>query len=370
MKNNFISHSFSFLLFVVANLVLIVTNGRCKELSSVERRINDKVKKGMIDGCDIFQGSWVYDTSYPLYDARNCPFIGGGFDCQKNGRPDIDYLKYRWQPNHCDLHRFNGSALLEKWRGKKIMFVGDSLSFNQWESLTCMLHSAVPQSKYSLVSKGTLSIFSFLEYKASIMMLKNGFLVEVLNENFGRVLKLDSISAGSMSTWPIADTLIFNSYHWWTHRWDYFMLGGKIIKGMDHLKAYEIAMTTWANWVDANINPKKTQVFFQGASAAHLNGSEWGEPTARFCRHEVEPVKDPIYAGGRHPSELIVKNVLNQMEKDVNLLDITLLTQLRKDGHPSIYASGDQKLLDCSHWCLPGVPDAWNQLLFSILFEQ
>lgn len=25
-------------------------------------------------GCDIFKGIWVYDNSYPLYDARKCPF--------------------------------------------------------------------------------------------------------------------------------------------------------------------------------------------------------------------------------------------------------------------------------------------------------
>ncbi|KAK9269113.1 hypothetical protein L1049_000882 [Liquidambar formosana] len=40
------------------------------------------------------------------------------------------------------------------------MFVGDSLSYNQWESLTCMLHTAVPNSKYTLIQDELLSIFS------------------------------------------------------------------------------------------------------------------------------------------------------------------------------------------------------------------
>lgn len=100
-----------------------------------------------------------------------------------------------------------------------------------------------------------------------------------------------------------------------------------------------------------------------------FSGSEWKEPRARFCRQQTQPVAGSRYGGGRQPGEAIVKNVLRHMKKPVHLLDITLLTQLRKDGHPSIYAGGGSKLLDCSHWCLPGVPDTWNQLLYSILFR-
>ncbi|XP_057515928.1 protein trichome birefringence-like 42 [Amaranthus tricolor] len=366
MKINLFDKSMSalsllLLLAVIASLT-VTANGCDEELSSVVRRRRTK----SIKGCNIFKGSWVYDASYPLYDAKTCPFIGTGFDCQKNGRPDKYYLKYRWQPNGCDLRRFNGKALLERWRGKKIMFVGDSLSFNQWESLTCMLHSAVPQSKYTLVTKGTLSVFSFPEYETSVMMMKNGFLVDVISNQVGRVLNLDSIKTAS--TWLGVDVLIFNSYHWWTHRWDYFMVGGKLLKGMDHMKAFKIALTTWANWIDANIDTTKTQVFFQGISAAHMNGSEWKQPRAKFCRRQTRPVRGSVYAGGRHPGEAIIKSVLNNMKRPVHLLDITLLTQLRKDGHPSTYAG--LKLVDCSHWCLPGVPDTWNQLLYSISIQQ
>ncbi|KAK7364550.1 hypothetical protein VNO80_13287 [Phaseolus coccineus] len=41
-----------------------------------------------------------------------------------------------------------------------------------------------------------------------------------------------------------------------------------------------------------------------------------------------------------------------------------------KDGRPSIYGTGGHRGLDCSHWCLPGVPDTWNVLLYDALIQK
>lgn len=59
------------------------------------------------------------------------------------------------------LNRFNGEDFLKRHKGKSIMFVGDSLSLNQWQSLTCMLHTAVPQAPHTSVRTGGLSTFTF-----------------------------------------------------------------------------------------------------------------------------------------------------------------------------------------------------------------
>ncbi|CAN7106966.1 unnamed protein product [Brassica rapa subsp. narinosa] len=160
-------------------------------------------------GCDMFTGQWVKDPSYPLYDPSTCPFIRREFGCKKNGRPDLDYPTFRWQPQGCKLAWFNGVDFLQKNKGKKIMFVGDSLSLNQWQSLTCMLHSSVPKSPYTMTTEGTISTFTFQEYGVEIKFDRNPYLVDIVSEKIGSVMKLDSINDGK--NWLGMDTLIFNT---------------------------------------------------------------------------------------------------------------------------------------------------------------
>ena len=79
----------------------------------------------------------------------------------------------------------------------------------------------------------------------------------------------------------------------------------------------------------------------------------------------MQPLSGSTYPGGSLPAASIVSRVLSSMKKPVYLLDITTLSQLRKDAHPSTYGAAGGS--DCSHWCLPGLPDTWNQLLYAAL---
>ncbi|KAL5065885.1 hypothetical protein RYX36_027622 [Vicia faba] len=344
-----------------------------------------------LKGCDLYTGTWVEDENYPIYEPGSCPYVDEAYDCKNNGRNDTRYTQWRWKPYACDLPRFSANDFLERLRDKNLMLVGDSMNRNQFESILCILREGLHNKSkmYEMhghkITKGRgYFIFKFEDYNCTVSFVRSHFLVKEgvrLNAqgSSNPTLSIDRIDKTS-NRWKRADILVFNTGHWWAHGKtargiNYYKEGDYLYPKFDQVEAYRKAITTWGKWIDNNINPKRQTVYYRGYSSAHFRGGDWD--SGGSCNGETEPVLNGSILNNYPLKMKIVEEVIQRMKIPVKLLNVTRLTNFRKDGHPSVYSKSlvDGKKVstrrqDCSHWCLPGVPDAWNELIYATLVLQ
>ncbi|CAK7348430.1 unnamed protein product [Dovyalis caffra] len=360
-----------------------VTNMKASRNERIKASRNERIKENNMRECDITKGRWVYDASYPLYSS--CPSIDEGFDCVGNGRLDKDYMKWRWQPQDCNIPRFNATKMLDLIRGKRLVFVGDSINRNQWESMLCMLMEGVkdPKKVYEThgrkitKEKGNYS-FKFVDYKCTVEYHVTHFLVHESKAKVGsrrvQTLRIDAIDHGT-SRWRGADVLIFNTAHWWSHfktkaGINYYQEGNQVHPQLDVSTAFRRALLTWASWVDRHVNPRKTEVFFRSSAPSHFRGGQWN--SGGHCKEATHPLNETSSISYSE-KDSIVEDIIKRMKTPVTFLNITSFSGFRIDGHPSIYGKRPSKrssIQDCSHWCLPGVPDTWNEFLYFHLLSK
>ncbi|WVZ67181.1 hypothetical protein U9M48_016298 [Paspalum notatum var. saurae] len=377
-------------------------------------------------GCNLYQGQWTFDAAgerSPLYQESDCEFLTEQVTCMRNGRRDDSYQKWRWQPAGCDLPRYDAKVLLERLRNKRLMFVGDSLNRNQWESMVCLVQSAVPRGQKTLhkfVNNGSLNIFKAHEYNATVEFYWAPFLVQSNSDDpqvhsvLDRVIAWRAI-AKHATNWKGVDYLVFNTYIWWLNNFEMKVVKGAVSRSrrrsvasssahhqmiddndkeqairwskyalVDRPVAYREVLKTWAKWVDRHIDPNKTTVFFMGMSPNHITPWAWGNDGGIKCAMETQPIvvnnrSSPLNIGTDWRLHGVARGVLARYlhRVPVHFVDITALSELRKDAHTSVHTLRQGKLLtpeqqadpkayaDCIHWCLPGLPDTWNHFLYA-----
>ncbi|CAA6667606.1 unnamed protein product [Spirodela intermedia] len=271
---------------------------------------------------------------------------------------------------------------MERIRNGRIVFAGDSIGRNHWESLVCLLARAVgnqssiyeengnPITKH----KGYLSI-RFSGHNLTVEYYRTPFLVTVGRPpadsppGVRKTVRVDRLHWRSRQ-WVGADLLVFNAGHWWNR--DKIFKMGHVNTTMDVREAFRRSLQTWKRWVLRKVDQRRSYVFFRSFSPVHYSGGTWDK--GGHCN--LSKVPDTNLTATEQPEPWTNRAILKAVEQvgagngRATFLNITYLTWLRKDGHPSNHREPGTPVpfpQDCSHWCLPGVPDAWNELLYAHL---
>ncbi|KAF3439705.1 hypothetical protein FNV43_RR17983 [Rhamnella rubrinervis] len=338
--------------------------------------------------CNYAKGKWVIDHNRPLYSGFGCKIhLSGMWACRLTQRTDFAYERLRWQPKNCQMEEFTGSKFLRRMQDKTLAFVGDSLGRQQFQSLMCMvtggnesleivdvgMEYGIAQAPGDTRPSGWAYRFPITNttilyyWSASLCDLEP---LDKTNPATDYAMHLDQPAAFLRQFIHKFHVLVLNTGHHWNrgkfraNRWVMYVNGAPNTDKKTQLiwKAKNLTVHSVINWVNSQL-PKypALKVFYRTISPRHFVGGEWN--TGGSCDNT-----NPMSVG---------KEVLQDESSDesaaaavkgtgVKLLDITALSQLRDEAHISRFSlTAKPGVQDCLHWCLPGVPDTWNEILFA-----
>ncbi|KAL1535966.1 PMR5 N terminal Domain [Salvia divinorum] len=351
------------------------------------------------ESCDLFNGDWVPEPDGPFYTNSSCRTIEAPQNCMKNGRPDSGYVYWRWKPEGCSLPRLHAKRFLEMMRDKSLAFIGDSIMRNHVQSLLCILSQAeepvvvyhdepYKNRRWSFASYNfTVSVvWAPLLTKASIFENDNGVSSGIIQ------LHVDEPNTIWTDQYVDFDYVVIGGGKWFLKYTIYYenntILGchgchDSNITKVGFQNAYRKALNSTFKFISEAKH--KPYILFRTITPDHFENGEWF--SGGYC-NRTEPFKvDEVEIRDLNEimrsveleefqwaSEIVSKNRVGGFE----LLDTTMLSLLRPDGHPGAYMTfqpyeGKDKHAkiqnDCLHWCLPGPIDSWNDLMMEMLLR-
>ncbi|KAI3955010.1 hypothetical protein MKW98_005013 [Papaver atlanticum] len=353
-----------------------------------------EIQKGK---CDLAIGEWIPDPSGPVYTSESCNVITEDQNCMKNGRPDLEFLYWRWKPRDCELARFNAVRFLDSMRNKHWAFIGDSISRNHVQSFICIL-SKVEAANEVYHAKDFRNIrWHFPTYNFNVTVIWSPFLVKAYNYEYKNGVKadgqihLDVLDNIWTDQYTSFDYIVMSGGKWFLRSAVYYennttvgchYCPGKNLTEYGLENAYRKAIKLVIDFI-LNSNHNAT-VLYRATTSEHFENGSWDtggtcDRTKPFKEGEISlNYLDVVFRDIETEAFENLKNVgYTGKRKSLKLLDVTKLSLLRPDGHPGPYRNPHpfaknktaKVQYDCLHWCLPGPIDSWNDLVMEMVLN-
>ncbi|KAJ8751780.1 hypothetical protein K2173_025966 [Erythroxylum novogranatense] len=342
--------------------------------------------------CDIFSGEWVPNPDGPYYTNTTCWAIHEHQNCMKYGRPDTEFMKWRWKPDDCELPLFDPTQFLEIVRGKSMAFVGDSVGRNHMQSLICLLSRVEYPIDVSYTPDEHFKRWRYTTYNFTIATFWTPHLVKTEQADANGPthtglfnLYLDEFDEEWTTQIDDFDYIIINAGHWFFRSSIYYESRGIVgcryclldnVTDLPMSYGYRKAFRTAFRAINSLKNFKGI-TYLRTFAPSHFENGVWNQ--GGDCKRTR-----PVLSNETSFESIELELYLTQIEEfriaekegkkkglRFRLLDTTQAMLLRPDGHPSTYGHWAHENVtlynDCVHWCLPGPIDAWNDFLLEML---
>ncbi|KAK9790536.1 hypothetical protein WJX73_005019 [Symbiochloris irregularis] len=258
-----------------------------------------------------------------------------------------------WVPKACNLHHFSAEELDRKLAGRKVMMVGDSIQVQQFFSLRHMLRKVIVGPRPPAWG------FFYTRSGAQFQLQAAQFLTGEPCCNHFEGQSLEVLDTAEWLQYSReADVLVLNTGHHWHRRDVSFSNYGTMVRNVmqtlrRHYKGVIIFRTSsWGHHRCAAI-----KVPLRNAREALDFGSLDNDPY-----HWMSPIFREHMWG-----DVAAEMGMTHRFRFAN----TSMTMLRGDGHLDRQqdAGSENVFDDCLHYCMPGVPDYWNWVLYNVLLS-
>ncbi|MCO5587109.1 hypothetical protein L7F22_041056 [Adiantum nelumboides] len=210
-------------------------------------------------------------------------------------------------------------------------------------------------------------------------------LLEKLGYQRGYQVNVDVPACDWINVTEFYDVIVFNTGHWWG--FDKFPLdspllffkdGKPIIPPLNLRNGLRVVLQHMVEFTERRY-PSEVLKIWRTQSPRHFEGGDWNQNgscvTSRLLQDSQIEQWFGLGKGGVNREAREVNAIIVQALKGsrFQLLNVTYLSEFRKDAHPAIWLGQKNAHVvwgqDCMHWCLPGLPDTWVDILLAMVLQ-
>lgn len=307
----------------------------------------------------------------------------------------------RWHEDRGARPTFDGTAFLRAHVNGTIVFVGDSLVRQQFVSLACLLwrEGHFLQQHPTVLEPGLKKAVFSARYRLRLVYVKSNFLVPRSGDSHLVLNRLDASITAAVALDP--QVLLLSTGHWFTPRLVNVSSEAAVLpqlRGALRQVRSLLRRKLLARWrLRGSAHTLPGRVVVRTMPPRHFFGGEWD--TGGVCNFPA-PLggRDASWADAslrrdRATARALSQEIATELGglEGVEILEVQPSSRARADAHIGGFrcpkclalckadaASGkattsglprrcSETIADCSHYCLPGLPDLWNAQLQTLL---